>query len=348
MYDHCKAHNVLYRKVGKLVVAQQDQRKYIENLHSKAKNMQWPPWYRSEALPALSTKLISGDEARELEPDLSKSIVAALWSPETGIVDSHTFMESLEKVITEFPESALVYSTRVVRVDADKEGWVIQTLTGDETEQTDVLLARNLINASGLSANLILNSLLPPDAMIPMYYARGSYATYRGPGVSKISRLIYPCPENTAARKPGGDTASFAGLGTHLTLDLNGKIKFGPDVEWISPSEEGEEDFWKQHLVPDDSKIHMMHKAITDYLPGVELSGLSPDYVGIRPKLAPPQAGFQDFVFRTDYPSDFLRRGAERNPMITLLGIESPGLTSSLAIAQLVVDRMLLAGNGSK
>lgn len=237
------------------------------------------------------------------------------------------------------PEGALVYSTRVVRVDPDKEGWIVQTLTGDQADP-DVLLAKNLINASGLSANMILNSLLPVEDQIPMYYARGSYVTYNGPGISNISRLIYPCPENAASRKPEGDTASFAGLGTHLTLDMNGKIKFGPDVDWISPTREDEVDFWKHHLVPDESKIEMMHNAIAEYLPGVELKGLSPDYVGIRPKLAPPQAGFQDFMFKTHYPSDF-RVGEGKAPMITLLGIESPGLTASLAIAQLVVDRML-------
>jgi 2-hydroxyglutarate dehydrogenase len=158
-----------------------------------------------------------------------------------------------------------------------------------------------------------------------------------------ISRLIYPCPE---VGRQGA--FSFTSLGTHLTLDLQGKIKFGPDIEWIPPPDptpDGEvEDYWREHLVPDDSpaKMREMHKAITAYLPGVDFDGLSADYVGIRPKLIPPGAGFQDFVLRKDYPAIILgrRRRLARSPMITLAGIESPGLTSSLAIAEKVVDML--------
>ena len=131
-------------------------------------------------------------------------------------------------------------------------------------------------------------------------------------------------------------------------MDLQDKIKFGPDIEWISPPDptpDGEaEDYWRDHLIPDDSpaKMREVHQAIASYLPAVELDGLSADYVGIRPKLVPPGAGFQDFVFRTDYPMTFLGGDADsqRSPMITLLGIESPGLTSSLAIAEKVVDML--------
>jgi 2-hydroxyglutarate dehydrogenase len=351
LYDRCAAYTIPFRKTGKLVVAQEHQLEYIKSLHSKVQQLQWPAFHTPKEGPALPVELISGDKARQLEPDLSQSIVAALWSPETGIIDSHSLIESLEKDIMDSPESALVYSTRVVRVDPYKpnaghngEGWVVQTVTGD-AQQSDALLARNLINSSGLSGNMILNSMLPPEDRIPMYYARGSYASYSGPGVSNVSRLIYPCPETKGARK--GDSTSFVGLGTHLTLDLNGKIKFGPDVAWISPAEGAkEEDFWKHHLVPDESRINTMHQAITEYLPNVELSGLAPDYVGIRPKLIPPQGGFQDFVFKAHYPGHFLRDGGGKNdgtsPMITILGIESPGLTSSLAIAEMVVDRILL------
>jgi len=154
---------------------------------------------------------------------------------------------------------------------------------------------------------------------------------------------VYSCPELGHQ-----DAFSFASLGTHLTLDLQGEIKFGPDIEWISPPDptpDGEvEDYWRQHLVPDGSpaKMREIHRAIASYLPDVELDGLSTDYVGIRPKLIPPGGGFQDFVFRTDYPMVFLGGDADsqRVPVITLLGIESPGLTSSLAIAEKVVDML--------
>jgi L-2-hydroxyglutarate oxidase LhgO len=285
-----------------------------------------------------------------MEPDLSDDIVSALWCPMTGIIDSHSFMECLEKDIVDSENGELVYSTRVVRVDPSsrsratavpdldnpEDGWVVQVATGDA--EGDAMLARTLINASGLSSTLILNGLLPHHSHIPMYYARGSYASYHGRGVGNISHLIYPCP-NT-----GVNVHSFQSLGTHLTLDLQGKIRFGPDIEWIEPPSalaehpENETDFWTRVLIPDESRIPEMHQAVTDYLPDVELAGLQPDYCGMRPKLVPPWGGFQDFLFRADSPAG---GGAARNPMLSLLGIESPGLTSSLAIAEYVVEDIL-------
>lgn len=344
-----------------MVVAHEHQRSYIDNLHIKSKKLQWPTYSTAheDDEPALPTELISGDKARELEPDLHRGIVAALWCPETGIIDSHALMESLEKDIMESDNGELVYSTSVVRVDAYKgsnlpmgspviaavkDAWVVQTVTGD-ADEADSLLVRTLINASGLSGNLVLNSLLPEDVRIPMYFARGSYVSYNGPGISRISRLIYPCPGI------GETSHSLQSLGTHLTLDLQGRVRFGPDLEWISPpqrqhSEESGAAFWEKHLVPDESRLEEMHKAVTEYLPEVALESLRPDYVGIRPKLIPPQGGFQDFVIREDFSSDFVGGGVRNGLMISLMGIESPGLTSSLAIAEMVVEEMLVGRDG--
>ncbi|KAF5363735.1 hypothetical protein D9756_000604 [Leucocoprinus leucothites] len=358
MYERCKAFNVPYKQVGKLVVAKESQRDYVRNLHAKSLRLQWPPHsplpgqgFRGDGNLVLPTELLTGEQARQMEPDLSEDIVAALWCPMTGIIDSHSFMESLEKDIIESENGELVYSTRVVRVDpctqscadldSPEDGWVVQVATGD-AEEGEAMLARTLINASGLSSTLILNALLPHERRIPMYYARGSYASYHGPGVSGVSHLIYPCP-NT-----GPNAHAFQSLGTHLTLDLQGKIRFGPDIEWIEPPStfsestqghpEDEADFWKKLLIPDESRIPEMHQAVTDYLPGVSLTGLQPDYCGMRPKLVPPWGGFQDFIFRVDSP---VKGGTKKNPMLSLLSIESPGLTSSLAIAEHVVEDIL-------
>ncbi|KAH7888036.1 pyridine nucleotide disulfide oxidoreductase-like protein [Phlebopus sp. FC_14] len=347
MYERCKKYAIPHLKTGKLVVAHEHQHSYIEDLLNKSRRLPWPPHSPPQlgAEPVLPTMLISGDQARELEPDLSKDIVAALWSPETGIVDSHSFMESLEKDIAESDGGELVYSTRVVRVDpyqrtetsgcASQDGWVVQTVTGD-TSEPDALLAKTLINASGLSSNLILNSLLPQSSRIPMYFARGSYAAYGGPGTSNVRHLIYPCP------KTGPNKHAFQSLGTHLTLDLQGKIRFGPDLEWISPpsnaldfdSNEENVDFWTKHLVPSDLRLGEMHKAVIQYLPGVAFEGFRPDYVGVRPKLV--VTGFQDFVIRKDDAD-----GNGSGLMVSLMGIESPGLTSSLAIAEHVVEDII-------
>ncbi|KAK0453252.1 NAD dehydrogenase [Armillaria borealis] len=320
LYQYCSSHHIPHRKTGKIVVAHDDQLPYIENLHTKARSLK-PPAYFHEHEPVLPTELISGDAARAMETNLSLDIAAALWCPETGIVDSHTLMESFESDITDS-----VYSTRIVRVDPAENGWVVQTLTGD-AQEPDSILAHTLVNAAGLSAPFILNSILPLQQHIPMYFARGSYASYNGPGIAGISHLIYPCPET------GPNAHAFHSLGTHLTIDLQGKVRFGPDLEWLSPGPEEEVDFWRQHLVPDGSRLTEMHNAVTRYLPEVSLGGMQTDYVGIRPKIASPSSGFQDFVIRSD--------GSAKNPMISLLGIESPGLTSCMALAEYVVEDLL-------
>ena len=350
MYQRCERYNIPHRKTGKLVVAHESQRPYVESLLKKSHSLSWPPHSavapQLAGEPVLPMTLISGDHARELEPGLSRDVTTALWSPETGIVDSHALMESLEKDIMESEGGELVYSTRVVRVDPYKKvngpppvlshgGWVVQTVT-DGTHEGDALLAKTLVNASGLSANLVLNSFLHESSRIPMYFARGSYAAYNGPGISHVSHLIYPCPE------AGGDKHAFQSLGTHLTLDLQGKVRFGPDLEWISPptdapdfcSNEENVDFWTQHLVPNESRLEEMHKAVTRYLPGVIFEGFRADYVGVRPKLV--VSGFQDFVIRKDFAD-----GRDSGLMVSLMGIESPGLTSSLAIAEHVVEDVI-------
>lgn len=384
MYEYCEAYSIPYRKTGKLVVAHEHQRRYVESLHNKASKLEWPePFAGAKHLSTqvLPTQLLSGDEARELEPDLSPDIASALLSPETGIIDSHSYMESLERDIMESENGDIAYSTAVVRVDpydrsklangvpdlyAKEAGWIVQLVTRNangttqEEEEGDALFVRTLINSSGLSGNLILNSLLSPEKRIPMYYARGSYAAYSGSGATHVSRLIYPCPD---VKKESEH--SFQSLGTHLTLDLAGNIKFGPDIQWVSPTGrvsqvigepttaangqgENEEDassyeaedvdFWKRHLVPDDGQLSAMYEAVRRYLPNVQASKFRPDYVGIRPKLVPPWGGFQDFVFRRDHSGS--NRSGQGGQMITLMGIESPGLTASLAIAEKVVSML--------
>lgn len=352
MYQRCKTYHIPYKQTGKLVIAREDQRSYIEGLHSRSLRLKPPKYSPHDVGPILPTKILSKKETREMEPDLSEDIVASLWCPMTGIVDSHAFMKNLEKDIQESEGGELVYATKVVRVDAynkgkvdvisdtkaAEEGWVVQA--SSKGEETYAVLARNLINASGLGSTMILNAVLPREQRIPMYYACGSYASYSGPGVSNVNHLIYPCP------RTGPNKHAFESLGTHLTLDLHGKIRFGPDIMWIdlpdseSKGNEEDADFWTKQLIPDESKLPEIHEAVSSYLPNVTLEGLQPDYCGIRPKLIPPGGGFQDFLFRKDYPSteaEWNRSGV----MISLLGIESPGLTASLAIAELVVEDIL-------
>lgn len=362
LYEHCQANNIPVRRTGKLVVAFKDQLDYIQGLYAKARQLRWPETFAQKAEhhfsskgPVLPVELLSGAEARYREPDLSPDIEGALWVPSTGIMDSHELMQSLERDIDDSANGALVYATSVARIDpfasssaaalpdAPDAGWVVQTVTGatldtaDATSDSTALLARTVINAAGLSAPLILNGIVPEAERVPMYFARGSYATYTGPGVSRVRHLVYPCPD--VAR--GRGASAFQSLGTHLTMDMGRRIKFGPDLEWLDPPSEEDSDFWQRHLVPDDSRIHEMYDAVRKYLPGVELDGFQPDYVGIRPKIAGPGAGFQDFVIRADYPGKGKAGAQDPGAMISLLGIESPGLTASLGIAEYVVEDMM-------
>jgi L-2-hydroxyglutarate oxidase LhgO len=330
--------------VGKLVVGREEHHGYLTKMHAKAMALRAPPrWNDFTDQPVLPTEILTGDAARERVPELAREIASALWSPLTGIVDSAALLNSLEKDI-EDAGGAIAYATRAVRVDAAAEsltGWIVQTVTSSEENdgKADATLARVLINAAGLGATSVLNEILPPSEHVPLYFARGAYAAYRGPGVRGIQHLIYPADEASTAKG-----ASFHSLGTHLTLDMAGNVRFGPDIDWLSApdSAKHDEEVWEPHLSPDEERVRSMYPAVLRYLPGVRPEGFQPDYAGIRPKLALPGAPFQDFVLRTDYAA----KSDGMAPMISLLGIESPGLTASLALAEMVVEDMLAGMDG--
>lgn len=217
MYQRCAEAGIGHRQTGKLVVGPADSRGYFEKMkeHVDALGPLAPP-----------VRLITGDEAREMEPDLSKDIGWAMLSERTGIVSSHELMESLEHEITSSESAELVYDTELVRIDphlpstsgiaakgkrgADdsQEGWVVQTRThsagssGAEEEQTDSILARVVINAAGLNGHLALNALRADRRFaegegseeMGMWYSKGNYVSYKGEGVKNVKTLIYPVP----------------------------------------------------------------------------------------------------------------------------------------------------------
>ena len=344
LYSYCADHNIPHRRLGKLVVGRSGQDAYLAKMHAKAQALRAPPhWNHSTDPQVLPTEILSGDAARERVPELAHEITSALWSPSTGIVDSAALLNSLEKDIRD-AGGTIACATRAVRIDIHAAapdgmpGWIVQTVTGTEENDTsanaDATLARVLINAAGLGATSVLNEILPSSRRVPIYFARGAYASYRGPGIRDIQHLIYPADEASA-----GKGASFHSLGTHLTLDMAGNVRFGPDIDWLSVPNNAkyDEEVWEPHLSPGEERARSMHAAVLRYLPGVKSDGFRPDYAGIRPKLVPPGAPFQDFVVRTDYAEE--RNG--KAPMINLLGIESPGLTASLALAEMVVEDML-------
>ncbi|WVF68203.1 hypothetical protein IAT40_002968 [Kwoniella sp. CBS 6097] len=352
LYDRCKRLGIGYRSTGKIVVATSDsQIPYLRKLQTHSSH---PSFLRDPLKPSsskISTRFLSGDQARELEPDLSSSVCAALHIPSTGIVDSQGLVDSLSREIEEADyalendisetdgrnsardrgEGVIVLGTRVVRIDKDPDtrgkGWIVQLETGweglpdGERGEVESVRAEVVVNAAGLGAVSLLDGVVSQDEMVKMWPVKGNYMSYKGPGVGKVSRLIYPCP-----------SANIDHLGTHLTLDLDGHIKFGPDVQTIGTAEDAsrDPDFWEKHLAPSDSPelIASFARSVQDYLPSIDPSSLSPDYSGIRPNIAPPGAGFSDFMIRHNVD--------QRNGFIELLGFNSPGLTSSLAVGRLV------------
>lgn len=198
LYARAKHQPISVQEVGKLVVGRTPaDAAYLEKLHTHCQ--------RLGAL-APPTALLTGDEARALEPDLSPDITHALHSPRTGIVSAHELMAQLAAELDTLPDGTtpdaeVVYGTSAVRIDPDPEGWVVQTRTHDAAHagDTDALRARVVVNASGLNAPRALNSLVAQlrgdeQQMIPMYFSKGSYASYRGPGVGRVRRLLYPTP----------------------------------------------------------------------------------------------------------------------------------------------------------
>jgi 2-hydroxyglutarate dehydrogenase len=262
---------------------------------------------------------VSQEEARRLEPGV-RAETGALESPTTGILDSHAFMLALTGMF-EDAGGILALSSAVTAIKPvgstggsgrpeGSGGWEIQ-VRDDSNGEESTITTEVLVNSAGLGAVAIHNMIVPSSKQLEMFYAKGNYFSYNASS-PKVGRLIYPAPE------PG-----LAGLGTHLTLDMAGRIRFGPDVEWVDSPDD---------LSVNPARLPEAITAIRQYLPDVEVDSLVPDYSGIRPKLgkvgrATPGKGFQDFIVRKE-------EGYEG--WVNLLGIESPGLTSSLAIAERV------------
>lgn len=260
----------------------------------------------------------------ESEGEGVRAEAGALESPSTGIVDSHGLMLCLLGLF-EDAGGVLALNSPVLGVRAVNkglDGWEVDVKDGTTGEESTIS-AETVVNSAGLAAADVHNMIIETDEkqqqqqkQQKLYYAKGNYFSYSASKPS-ISRLIYPVPE------PGA-----GGLGTHLTLDLGGRMRFGPDVEWVDTP---------QNLAVNASRLEEAVREIKKYLPAVDEASLVPDYAGIRPKLAPKGAtGFHDFVIR-------LEDGY--TGWVNLLGIESPGLTSSLAIAEYVDG--LLYGSGS-
>jgi len=289
LYAYCTERGVAHQRLGKLIVATSpEQVAQLASIQAKA-----------AANGVHDLRQISAAEARALEPALQCD--AALLSPSTGIVDSHGLMLALQGDM-ENAGGLLALLSPVQSIGA-RQGTAshpLRVTTQDGTE----LAARFVINAAGLNAVAVAQCIEGLDkGLLPKAcYAKGNYFTLAGK--APFSRLIYPVPEH-------------AGLGVHLTLDLGGQAKFGPDVQWVDDPTD---------LLLDPRRGDAFYAEVRKYWPALPDGALLAGYAGIRPKISGPH----------EPAADFLIQGAQQHAvagLINLLGIESPGLTSSLAIA---------------
>jgi L-2-hydroxyglutarate oxidase LhgO len=289
LYEYCAEHGVPHRRLGKLTVACEEHE--LATLEAI--------WRKAEGNGVSDLQWIDGREARAMEPELR--CLRAFHSPSTGIVDSHALMLAYLGD-AEAAGASLAFRAPVRRGEVAAGGFHLE-IGGDEAM---ALECRVLVNAAGLYAPALARAIagIPPATIPKDYYCRGVYFTLAGR--SPFRRLIYPVPEH-------------AGLGVHLTLDLAGQAKFGPDTEWI-----GGVDYRV-----DPARGDKFYGAIRTYWPGLKDGALQPGYAGIRPKISGP----------TEPAADFVVQGLETHGipgLVNLYGIESPGLTSSLALAEYV------------
>jgi L-2-hydroxyglutarate oxidase LhgO len=293
LYEFCAAHGVHHRKCGKLIVA--------TNAAEAAKIATIQQ--QGEANGVEELELIGGNAARDLEPALA--CIAAVHSPQTGIIDSHGFMLALEGEL-EDRGGMIAFETRIERLTLAAHGWTVR-FAGKEAGALDV---DAVVNSAGLGAQALARATdgYPGERVPRLVLAKGNYFGYAGRPA--FSRLIYPAPVD-------------GGLGIHVTLDLAGRMRFGPDVEWID----------REAYEVDPRRADSFYARIRTYWPALPDGRLVPDYCGIRPKLSGPGEAAADFII--DGPADHGLAG-----LVHLFGIESPGLTSALSIAEDVVGQL--------
>ena len=293
LYDFCASHGVPHRKVGKLIVATDDkQTAKIEGIYRQG---------QTNGVEGL--EFLGGNAACALEPALF--CVAAMLSPETGIIDSHGFMLALQGDL-EDRGGMIAFHTTIERLTPAPSGWEVRF--GGAEAGTFTVDA--VVNSAGLGAQAVARATdgYSPARVPRLVLAKGNYFGFAGRPA--FSHLIYPAPVE-------------GGLGTHVTLDMAGRMRFGPDVEWID----------EESYTVDPTRSESFYASIRTYFPDLPDDSLVPDYCGIRPKLTGKGEPAADFLI--DGPAG---HGLPR--LVHLFGIESPGLTSALSIAADVVSQL--------
>tara|TARA_R110002072_G_scaffold138284_1_gene281444 strand:- start:2118 stop:3239 length:1122 start_codon:yes stop_codon:yes gene_type:complete len=299
LYDYLSEHGVPHKRTGKLIVAtDESQVSKLESLLAQG--------HRNEVE---GLRILSAAEATALEPNLR--CVAALLSDETGLIDSHSYMTALRHELEDH-DGAVLLDAPVLGTRILPDGRFRVRVGGREPYE---ITTRSLINSAGLYAHRLASGMEHYDSnLLPKFtLAKGNYFSCQTPPA--FSRLIYPVPV-------------AGGLGVHVTLDLAGQMRFGPDVEWL---EHGDPDRVDYRVDP--ARSEAFYEAVRTYWPALPDDAIVPAYSGCRPKLSGPAEPAADF--RIDGPALHSHAG-----LVHLFGIESPGLTSSLAIADHVADQI--------
>lgn len=290
LYRYCAERGIAHRRCGKFTVATADEQlATLEKIESNAR-----------ANGVLDLEWLDGSRAREAEPQLQ--CIRALSSPSTGIIDSHVLMQSL-LADAEAGGASIAYGTQVTSMRRALGGIEI-AING---ESAPVAKARVVVNSAGLQAHRVAACIegFPPQYIPEVSFAKGSYFALSG--ASPFARLVYPAPQS------GGH------LGIHMTLDLGGKARFGPDTQWVDGID----------YAVDPQRVRLFADVIRQYWPGLEEARLYPAYAGIRPKLSGPGQPAQDFCISG--PKEHGVAG-----VVNLFGMESPGLTASLALGEYI------------
>jgi len=294
LYKYCSMKNIRHKKIGKLVVATSS----MEDL------MLQKVLTQSRVNGVADGILLSKTEAAELEPNIF--CTSAIYFPSTGIIDSHGLMKQLENDAI-INGVFFAYNAEVIGIEKMDEGYKITVKEGSGGYS---FTSRVVVNAAGLNSDLIARFSATFELSYQLHYWKGDYFSVSNKKNKLIRHLIYPVPhENTT------------GLGVHATLDLDGRLKLGPDATFIHDR--------SQNYSVDKSKQNHFLEAARKFLPFIDTDDLNPDQSGMRPKLQKPGDPVRDFIIKDEHEKG-------HPDFINLIGIESPGLTSCLAIAEIV------------
>lgn len=288
LYQYCADRQIAHRRCGKLIVAQAGQLPALQALFECGRvngvdDLEW----------------LTADDVAKLEPEVR--CAAALLSPSTGVIDVHEYQQALHADIEARNGVVLCNATFESSAVRAGGGFLTRIRSSDAMSELESAV---LVNAAGLNAVAVLNAIdgYPRERQHRMFFAKGNYFAFQGK--KPFKHLVYPMPNE-------------AGLGVHATLDLDGSMRFGPDVEWVD----------RIDYAVDATRATPFYAAIREYFPALPDRSLHPAYAGIRPKLVPDGSKAADFVIESAHDHGIAG-------LFNLLGIESPGLTSSLAIAE--------------